>query len=312
MRALLIVPLLLGAVLLWTPAAADAFRPDHVCGPASIEEARVSPDGTAVSYVLRSCSLEANEIQRDLWYVSTAPDSPGPVQLTTSASRDQAPRWSPDGTSLAFLSNRSGGMQIWCFDGMVGEPRQVTDQPGGVWHPVWLPDGSGLLYLSRGEPAAEADVLAGDDVAVHRDLLYRKGAFREQGRFAHLYRVPAAGGEGRRLSHGDHEHGEFAVSPDGGTVAVVREPEHEGDFSIDTGVWLLPATGGAARLLTDNGGPDHYPAWSPDGAVVYTRSILEAGYESGRRRVLAWPAGGGEPTEVTDNLDHHVFRYQVA
>ena len=312
MRALLIVPLLLGAVLPWTPAAADVFRPDHICGPARIEDARVSPDGSAVAYVLRSCSLESNEIQRDLWYVSTEPDSPGPVQLTTSARRDQAPRWSPDGTSLAFLSTRSGSMQIWCFDGLFGEPRQVTDQPGGVWHPVWLPDGSGLLYLSRGEPAAEADVLAGEDVAVHRDLLYRKGAFREQGRFAQVHRVPAAGGEGRRLSHGEHEHGEFAVSPDGKTVAVVREPEHVGEYSIDTGIWLLPSGGGAARLLTDNEGPDHYPAWSPDGAVIYTRSILEAGYESGRRRVLAWPVGGGEPTEITDNLDHHVFRYQVA
>ena len=310
MRALLIVPLLLGAVVPWTPAAADVFRPDHVCGPSRIEDARVSPDGSAVVYVLRSCSIEDNAIQRDLWYVSTT-EGAEPVQLTTSDARDQSPRWSPDGSSLAFLSTRSGSMQIWRFDGFFGEPRPVTDQPGGVWHPAWLPDGSGLIYLSRGAPAPDVDEGAGEDVAVHRDLLYRKGAARAEGRFTHLYRVDAAGGEGTRLTHGDHEHGEFAVSPDGATVAVVREPDHVGEYSIDTGVWLLPASGGTARLLTDNPGPDHYPAWAPDGSVVYTRSILEAGYESGRRRVMAWPVAGGEPAEVTDNLDHHVFRYQV-
>ena len=312
MRALSMILLLTGALPMATPAAADVFRPDHVCGPALIEDARLSPDGSAVVYTLRTCSLETNETQRDLWYVSTDPASPEPVRLTTSAARDQVPRWSPDGSSLAFLSTRSGGMQIWRFDRFFGEPRQVTHHPGGAWSPAWTPDGQQLLYLARGAPAPEPDEMAGEDVEVHTDLLYRKGASREQGRHAHVYRVDAQGGEGVRITYGDREHAEFAVSPDGTTVAVVREPEHAGEFSIDTGVWLVPVEGGTMEMLTeDQPGPDHHPAWSPDGQVVYTRSILEPGYESGRRRILAWPVTGGDPTEITDNLDHHVFSYQV-
>ena len=312
MRAYPIVLSILGVVFLTTPAAADVFRPDDVCGPATIEDVRLAPDGSAAVYVLRTCSLESNDVSRDLWFVETGPGDPEAVQLTTSPAQDHSPRWSPDGASLAFVSTRDGEPQLFRFDGFFGEPRQVTHQAGGVSSPLWTPDGKTLVYVSRGTPATPADEMAGEDVAVHTDLLYRKGSARAQGRLAHVYRVDALGGAGVKVTYGQRNCGEPAISPDGATLAVVREAEHDGDLSIDDDVWLIPLGGGTFRqLTTDQPGPDHQPAWSPDGATVYTRSILEEGYESGRRRILAWPVEGGGPAELTRDLDHHVFRYQV-
>ncbi len=294
-------------------ARADSFGPDDVCAVPVVDDPRMAPDGSAVVFVLRTCDLATNQSTSDLWYVSTAPGS-SPTRLTTDPAADWAPRWSPDGASLAFVSTRSGEPQIWRFDGFFGEPRQVTRQEGGAGGPVWTPDGGQILYTSRGAPVP-VDELAGEDVAVHRDLLYRKGPHREQGRFQHVYRVPAAGGEGVRVTYGDHDFSSPAVSPDGRRVAVVRDAEHTGGvYSIDTDVYTVALAGGTLRRITDNPGPDSEPSWSPDGASVLTRSILEEGYESGRRRLLLWPAAGGEagggpgaPVELTQGLDRHAF-----
>ncbi len=301
--------LLLSLLAVGSTAAADVFRPDDVCGPTSVGSPRIAPDGSAVVFSVDTCSLEANAGASDLWFVSTEPGSE-PIQLTTDPGGDWSPVWSPDGLQLAFVSSRSGSAQIWRFDGFFGEPRQVTDQPGGASSPVWTPDGQAILYTSRG-PAAQPDTARGEDVAVHRDLLYRKG--REPGRNAHVYRVPASGGAAEQLTSGDHDWGEVAVSPDGTRMALVREAEHTGGiYSIDTDVYVAPIGGGAPRKLTDNPGPDHQPAWTADGASVITRSILEPGYESGKRRLLVWPVGGGEPTELTEGVDRHVYRYRLA
>lgn len=301
--------LVLSLMLTSAPASADVFRPDDVCGPSSVGSPRISPDGTAVVFTVDTCSLDSNAGSSDLWYVSTEPGAE-PVQLTTDDGGDGSPVWSPDGERLAFVSSRSGSAQIWRFDGFFGEPRQVTDQPGGASSPVWTPDGEAILYVSRG-PAASPDASKGEDVAVHRDLLYRKG--RQPGRHAHVYRVDAGGGAGVRLTSGDHDWGEVAISPDGTRMALVREADHVGGiYSIDTDVYVAAIGGGAPRKLTENPGPDHQPAWTADGLSVVTRSILEPGYESGKRRLMVWPVEGGEPAELTAGVDRHVYRYRLA
>ncbi len=300
--------LLLLALTAIPPANALGFGPQDVCAGAAVTDPQMAPDGAAVVFVLRTCDVATNSTQMDLWYVSTESGAE-PRQLTTDPGMDHSPRWSPDGASLAFVSSRGGSSQIWRFDGFFGEPQPVTDHPGGAGGPVWTPSGNFLIFSSRG-PGKEADVLAGEDVAVHTDLLYRKGSHWEQGRYQHLYRVEATGGEATCLtdSNGDHDHSEPAISPDGRWLAYVRDADHPGIYSIDTNVWIQPLAGGEARLVTDNPGPDARPAFSPDGKTLLTRSIREEGYESGRRRVLLWPVAGGEPTELTEQLDRHIFR----
>ena len=301
---LTLIPLALTVAM---PIHAAGFAPADVCAGAAVVDPQVAPDGSAVVFVLRTCDVATNSSQMDLWYVSTAPGAE-PRQLTTDPGADHSPRWSPDGASLAFVSSRGGSPQIWRFNHFFGEPHAVTDHPGGAGGPVWTPDSAHLIFTSRG-PGVEADVLAGEDVAVHTDVLYRKGSQWEEGRYQHLYQVDADGGEatGLTASNGDHDHSEQAVSPDGRWLAYVRDADHTGIFSIDTNVWIQPLTGGEPRLITTNPGPDARPAFSPDSETLLTRSILEQGYESGRRRILLWPVAGGEPTELTEQLDRHIF-----
>ena len=172
---------LAGALWIPTPGGAEAFRSDDICAPVTLDDPRLAPDGSAVVFVVRTCDMATNESTSDLWYVGTEPGAE-PRRLTTDPADEWSPRWSPDGSSLAFVSTRAMGPQIWRFDGFFGEPHQVTHQPGGATGPLWTPDGEQLLYSSRGA-RVEKDELAGEDVGVHRDLLYRKGSDREDGRF---------------------------------------------------------------------------------------------------------------------------------
>src|SRR5205085_6274506 len=71
-------------------------------------------------------------------------------QLTAGPGSDRQPRWSPDGRTLAFVSTRESGAQLWLLPvgGAGGEARRVSSLADGVSDPVWLPDGTGVLVTS--------------------------------------------------------------------------------------------------------------------------------------------------------------------
>src|SRR5438270_5505504 len=68
----------------------------------------ISPDGKTVAYVVTKIDRAQNRRNSSIWMVATD-GSRGPWQFTTSPQSSNSPRWSPDGTSLAFLSSRPGG-----------------------------------------------------------------------------------------------------------------------------------------------------------------------------------------------------------
>jgi len=85
----------------------------------------------------------------DLWVM---PIGGEPVQLTDDAFVEADPMWSPDGTRLAYASDRGGSVQIWIHDVDSGESRQMTRDGGGL--PVWSPDGTEIAYTGGSRPAS--------------------------------------------------------------------------------------------------------------------------------------------------------------
>lgn len=111
----------------------------------------------------------------------------------------------------------------------------------------------------------------------------------------HLYAVPLAGGQGRRVSndrpHGFH-HYLHGISPDGVTLAYIGL-EHRGDQRI-TNVWTVPAGGGADVQLTDDEYADDGAEYSADGKWIYFNSE-----RAGHAQLFRVPAGGGAPEQLT-------------
>src|SRR6266700_4797525 len=116
----------------------------------------VSPDGETIVYVRRT--VEDGKYARRLW--RTTFKGTEPEQLTSAKASDCRPRFSPDGRSLVFISDRTGKPQAWVMSLAGGEPRQVTDVPSGVGAAEWSPDGQRLLVIGG---AGEKRFIVGKD-----------------------------------------------------------------------------------------------------------------------------------------------------
>lgn len=114
-----------------------------------VSDARLSPDGRLVAFTATRLDKEADDYRAAIW-LGPADGSTPPRRFTGGAGKDSAPRWAPDGTRLAFLSDREGGKtQIYVIDVTGGEARQLTAIPQGAGAPVWSPDGTRLVTVVR-------------------------------------------------------------------------------------------------------------------------------------------------------------------
>lgn len=250
------------------PQAPSVMTPEDVVTLRRPSDPRISPDGERVVLVVRAADLEANEVRRDLWMWDET--AGGARQLTRSGS-DTGPRWLPDGSGFAFLSERSGSTQVWLMSTAGGEPRKLTDAGSGVEDFELSPDGSRLAFtaVSLDEP----DEPKGDDEYV----------FDAPRELPALWSVDLEGdwnaAEVARLSPEDLAVHGFAWSPDGSRLVASARPSTILDRVGETELYLVDPgaadDGGRFRRLTDNAAPEGAVAFAADGAVLFTATDAE-------------------------------------
>jgi dipeptidyl aminopeptidase/acylaminoacyl peptidase len=296
---------LLAALLLVAAPAAFGARPmtieDNLL-TVRVGDPQLSPDGRWVAYVRTTTDLAAGKRNADVWLVPADGSAP-PRALTRHEKADNAPRFSPDGKTLAFLSTRSGSPQVWLLDLAGGEPRKVTDVSAGVQDPlVFSPDGRKLAFVSDVYPACADEAcnrktredLEKDPVKVHRitRLLHRHwDEWRENVRH-HVFVLDVASGALTDLTPGDfdsppnhYEDGGIAFSPDGREIAFVsnRDGADKEAFTTNKDVWTVPVAGGeAVKLTAGNPAADFDPAYTPDGASILVRAQRRPTFEGDR------------------------------
>ncbi|MFP3338928.1 hypothetical protein R0J91_13180, partial [Micrococcus sp. SIMBA_131] len=107
--------------------------------------------------------------------------------------KHRSPRCSPDGKTIAFVSDRSGEDQIWLISTDGGEARKLTDMKSGVSAPVWKPDGTSLLILSKNKKEEEKD--EGRKPLVVTDLQYKSdGVGFLDGDYLQVVRIDVSSG----------------------------------------------------------------------------------------------------------------------
>lgn len=330
-------------VLVAVAAANAAGRPITVADLLSmprISEPQLSPDGTRVVYTLAVPDVKANRMARDVWMVTLASSE---ARALTTGGHEGRGRWSPDGKRIAFISTRSGSMQLYVMnaDGS-GSPKQVTNISSDVDGIVWAPDGRSIAFTTEVYPDCKDDACnAARDKArgenpskarIYERLLYRHWSSWSEGKRTHPFIVSANGGDARDLlpgadydvppvqREGPHP---IAFSPDSKTICftAVTEPVEatstNGDlFEVDVTGALRQAQGGpseqsesragAPRKLTTNRGFDGAPAYSPDGTSIAYRSQARPGYETDKWRLMLMDRATGKSTSLTDAFDRSV------
>src|SRR5205085_8403759 len=137
------------------PSANPYMSIDDLLALGIADDPQISPDGAVIAFTIQQSHVETNTTSSAIWVVnSRGGKTQSPWQLTNveGTYHDMLPRWSPDGQSLAFVSDRSGSLQLHLLSMTGGEARQVSTLPQGVVEYGWRPDGSALLAHSFWKP----------------------------------------------------------------------------------------------------------------------------------------------------------------
>lgn len=231
-----------GGFALWRISADGRGEPTRVPVAArSADQPAISRDGRRLVY-------EEWQGQTNIFAIDTHAPEAVPVALTTATRWDWNPAWSPDGSRLAFVSDRSGSSEIWLAraDGTDAIKLTAFDGPYTTG-PGWSPDGSRIVFDSPG-----AD-----------------------GNFD-IYVQDAAGGNRQRITEHPAEDRFASFSPDG--AALLFSSRRSGEWEI----WRHDMATGADTQLTRDGG--YFARWQADGQAFYFSRIDRNGLW---RQVLA-------------------------
>jgi len=249
----------------------------------------LSPDGTLVVYQRTTTDTEENGYRTHLWIAPV--DASHPARpLTTTGTRNTGAAWSPAGDTLAFISNRSHGSQVWLLNmAGGGEAVRLTHFRRAITALRWSPDGSTLYGLvpapydgdvevfdaNLSEKEARTQFEKEDKEWRESPKRYNRIHYKMNGiglrrhLMPQLVAVDVRTGDFRQLTRGDMGVSSPAVSPDGQDIAVVsnRHPNREVEQQEHQHVYLVPAAGGELTLLTDQVSARDV-SWSPDGRFL--------------------------------------------
>ncbi|HEY2358325.1 MAG TPA: S9 family peptidase [Phenylobacterium sp.] len=290
----------------FTPALAQAtdgpkrtFQGSDIFGLRAAGDLQVRPDGGAIAYTRTTQDIMTDSGRRSIWLVDPANGAQTP--LVVDDAQNFAPRWSPDGSRLAYVVAGPAGAQLyvrWMATGRSARVATLEQAPNDV---TWSPDGKTLAFvmLTVEEPKPLGTALkppAGAKWAeplklIDRVTYRRDGAGYLKPGYRHLFVVSADGGQPRQLTFGKYdEGGQLAFTPDGKSLlfATNRSPKWEREAQ-ESEIYQVSIADGALTRLTNRVGPDQSPTPSPDGSkIAYTGFDDQGhrGYENVRLYVM--------------------------
>jgi len=301
--------------------AAQPLTPESMWQLKRLGAPAISPDGATAVVQVTSFDMKEDKGLTDLWAI---PSKGGAArQLTTHASADNAPAFSPDGELLAFTAQRDTDTvpQIYVLPIGGGEARRVTNVPTGTGVFRFSPDSTKLYFVTRvfadlslfedqGKRMKERTESKMAGQAWDHAPVRHWDQFVDE-RQAHIYEIAISGGEPRAITLGtglqlprqEQSVENFEISPDGRSLAFVADSQSDQvDGNLD--VFLMPIAGGKPVNLTpDNKAADSNPSFSPNGKLLAFNRQTIVGFYGDERRLMLRDLASGQTREVADDWD---------
>lgn len=295
-------------------AGKPVFVPLDVFDLQWASDPQISPDGRSIAYVRMSFDIKTDRPRGTIWLIGTDGKHARPL---TGAAPSTKPRWSPDGTRLAYLgAGADGSTQLfvyWTDSGVAAAISNFTESPSSL---AWSPDGRWLGFtmpvpaerkpLKVELPEAPKNAHWADPPKLIDRMVFRvDGEGYLPNVFSQLFIIGADGGAARQLTHGDFDHeGTPAFTADGKSVLITANRRADADYEpIDSEIYRVDLSDGSIHALTDRRGPDRHPVVSPDGKHIAYLGFDDKrlGYQATQLYVM--DSDGSHSHSLTPNLD---------
>ena len=291
----------------------DFFQMGRVTDP------QISTDGKYIAYTITVYSIEKNKGNSDIFVIST--DGKEQRQLTFSDNNDHSPRWSPDGGTIAFISDRDNSSQIYIIPSHGGKAYQVTNIATKIKSFTWSPDGKYAMVATDMYPEAttpekskkidegkEKDLANGK---IFDHLMYRHWNEWRDGKYSRILVVPTEKGETVSVTPAtndtppialgsDHD---FVWAPNSNDICYVSNPDPIVAISTNNDLWLTDRVHSYQKQITTNKGNDMGPLFSPSGKYIAYMSMARAGFESDQTDLKVYDLKTNKIENLTETLD---------
>lgn len=298
----------------------EIIKIQRISGP------EISPDGKLIAFNATKYSFETDKGATRIWIV---PFNGGDaVEAEGFEAGDSNPKWSPDGSKLAFLSGRTGTTQIFIVDSDgFKNPQQVTNITTDIDDFKWSPKGDYIIFHSQVFPECSDMECNGKrlkeeaskkvSAIVTETLLYRHWNFWKAGKVNHLFSIRLADGKVTDLTPGKkwvpfgpfQGAEQYCASPDSKTVVFSRRTGNTEAWDTNDDLYSVPIDGGNETQITTAKGSDADPAFSPSGKYLSYIRMKRPGFESDKRELILIELSTGKTIELTPSFDGDVDEY---
>jgi len=294
----------------WLLQSRDIFALETASDP------QISPDGKRIVYVRRSYDVMTDKPRANLWIVNT--DGSGQRPLRSDTNNHSSPRWSHDGTRLAFISDAEGKPQLfvrWMDTGQTALLTDLTESPRDL---TWSPDGKSLAFTQL--VAADKPSLAkapdkpeganwAPPVTVIDQVVYRvDGQGYLKSGYSHVFVVSSDGGAPRQLTSGNFNHeGTLAFTPDGKRLLLSANRRDDWQLNpVDSDIHVIDLASGAMTQLTKRDGPDTNPVVAPNGKSIAYLGFDDRKLGNQNARLYLMAIDGSNARVVSQDFDYSI------
>ena len=319
-------------LLLWLPLAAlasseqdNSLSVERMWQLERIGSPVASADGKFIVAPVTRFDVKADQGHTRLWLFD---DKGQQRPLTADGMRASEATFSPDGKTLAFISqrNKDEAGQIYLLPLTTpGEAQRLTEVPTGVYGIKWV--GEHLYFISRVWPGKNWEEMAAE-LKANKDkkvsawqwnaLPYSQfDHWIDENRQAHVFRIPAKGGDvepvtqkfGRELPRSSQSASSYDIHPQERFIAFNANGSEN---SVDPKIDIFLATIGsdnAENITPDNQAPDSSPTFSPDGkSLAFSRQKIH-GFYADTARLMVYDLAAKTSRELTSNWDRSVSNF---